>query len=218
MVDTFCVACGTSVDRWNLDAHMCSTTTKHPWEVKGWAGLNPATAIIDPQGVYRYRLTRDLLPDNERTMTFIMLNPSTATHEEDDPTIRRCMGFAERNGYGRLEVINLFSFRATSPKRLVSMAKEDPSWLRPDPVDRMVRHVAATRPESRLVAAWGKRPSGMPKDIYEAAVERMASMASTEFGVSLYCLGVNLDGSPKHPLYVKGDKLLEPWPLAPLPN
>lgn len=213
MVDTYCMACGTSLPRWKADDHMCSTTQPHPWERKGWAGLHEATAIIDPQEVYRYRLTRNLFHDDDRTMTFIMLNPSTADHEENDATIRRCISFAEREHYGKLEVINLFSFRATDPKRLVSMAREDPSWLRHDPVDRMVRHVAATRPQGLLVAAWGKRPSGMPKEIYENAVDRMAAIADPRFAVSLWCLGANKDGSPKHPLYLKADTLFEPWPI-----
>lgn len=213
MVDIFCEACGSSVPFLGRDHHMCSTTTPHPWERKGWAGLNKATAIIDPQEVYRYRLTRDLPTGDDRTMTFVMLNPSTANHEEDDATIRRCIGFTEREGIGNLEVVNLYSFRATSPKRLVSLAREDPSWLSIDPVDRMVHHVAATRPRSVVVAAWGKRPSGMPKDFHEERVRRTADMLRPPGG-TLLCLGVNQDGSPKHPLYLKADAPLVPWPIA----
>lgn len=74
-------------------------------------------AVISQDDVYRYSLTRtwDLtLP----LLGFIMLNPSTADGETDDPTIRKCVGFARRLGYGGIIVTNLFAFRATSPKSL----------------------------------------------------------------------------------------------------
>lgn len=75
MVDIYCEACGTSLDYRSRTDHMCSTT-RSTVERKGWAGLHKATAIIDPQEAYRYRLTRDLVDGNEKTMTFVMLNPS----------------------------------------------------------------------------------------------------------------------------------------------
>src|SRR5574337_242506 len=74
---------------------------------------------------YRYRLTRELdgalfAAATARTITFIMLNPSTADANTDDPTIRRCKGFARGWGYGRLLIVNLFAFRATDPRDMWS--------------------------------------------------------------------------------------------------
>lgn len=71
-------------------------------------------AVISGCGLYRYRLWRrwdDSLP----VLPFIMLNPSTADGEEDDHTIRKCVGFAERMNCGGIEIVNLFAFRATKP-------------------------------------------------------------------------------------------------------
>ena len=71
-------------------------------------------ATISECGLYRYSLTRvwdDVLP----MCIFVMLNPSTADADIDDPTIRRCINFAKREGCGSLMVVNLFAYRATSP-------------------------------------------------------------------------------------------------------
>jgi len=71
-------------------------------------------AIVSDDGLYRYRLWRRW--DAEcPTMVWIMLNPSTADAEVDDPTIRRCIGFARREHCGGIEVVNLYALRATNP-------------------------------------------------------------------------------------------------------
>ena len=76
-----------------------------------------STAVISGCGTYRYLLTRRAGP-GERAAAFILLNPSTADAATDDPTIRRCLGFARRWGCGRFFVLNLFAFRATYPAEL----------------------------------------------------------------------------------------------------
>ena len=74
-------------------------------------------ALVSDCGTYRYWLTR--VWDSElRALRFVMLNPSTADASRDDPTIRKCIGFAQRLGYGSIIVNNLFAFRATDPKEL----------------------------------------------------------------------------------------------------
>jgi len=75
------------------------------------------SAVISPCGLYRYRLSRQWT-EPSYSLAFVMLNPSTADAEVDDPTIRRCIGFARREGYGGIEVVNLYAFRATSPDDL----------------------------------------------------------------------------------------------------
>ena len=72
-------------------------------------------AVISACGRYRYLLTRRVGPGT-RAVTFIMLNPSTADATRDDPTIRRCIGFARSWGIGGVDVVNLFAFRATEPR------------------------------------------------------------------------------------------------------
>jgi hypothetical protein len=79
------------------------------------------SAYISPCGAYRYSLSREWAPGP--ACTFIMLNPSTADADIDDPTIRRCIGFAKAWGFGGLAVVNLFAFRATSPKDMQSAAE-----------------------------------------------------------------------------------------------
>jgi hypothetical protein len=140
-------------------------------------------AKISECGLYRYELTRrwEAGPD----CTFIMLNPSTADAEVDDPTIRRCIGFSKHWGYGGLRVVNLYAYRATKPRDLFQVSNafgpENAGYLQ-----------AAVKDSSVLVAAWGAWT--VPLDA-----------ASVLEGVPMICLGLTKGGSPRHPLYVKGD-------------
>src|SRR5689334_18589152 len=104
-------------------------------------------ALFDPTGRYRYRLWRQWDPAKP-AVAFVMLNPSTADATTDDPTIRRCFGFAQGWGFGRLEVVNLFALRATDPRELAR---------HPDPVGPANdAHIAAALAlTDQAVAAWG---------------------------------------------------------------
>jgi hypothetical protein len=147
-------------------------------------------------GEYRYTLTRRW-EDGPR-IGWVMLNPSTADAEVDDPTIRRCIGFSQRWGYGSMIVANLFARRATDPVHL-----SDPG----NPVGP-ANGVAWRRlcEESvRLVAGWGAHPEAREYGLaFHAFVRRL--------GHDLWCLGTTKDGSPRHPLYVRGDTELVRWP------
>lgn len=68
-------------------------------------------AVLSEDGVYRYRLTREWGENLDacKRVCFVMLNPSTADASKDDPTIRKCIGFATRLGFDALEVVNLFA-------------------------------------------------------------------------------------------------------------
>lgn len=93
-------------------------------------------------GAYRYRLWRCWQP-TLGSVLWIMLNPSTATEAEDDPTIRRCVSFADTWGFGGIDVVNLFAYRATSP--LVMMSAKDPWRVTLPPVgERATRDHDAT--------------------------------------------------------------------------
>lgn len=111
--------------------------------------LSPrGAAVFSPCGVYRYRLERAIAPQLERVVAFVMLNPSTATEHVDDPTIRRCIGFARSWDAGRLVIGNLFALRATDPR--VMKAHAEPVGPDND------QHLLAIAREAHLVVcAWG---------------------------------------------------------------
>ncbi|TMC73897.1 MAG: DUF1643 domain-containing protein [Chloroflexi bacterium] len=138
---------------------------------------------------YRYRLWRRW--DRTRPIVaFVMLNPSTADARHDDPTIRRCLGFARRWGYGGIEVVNLFAYRATDPRALRTVR---------DPVGRANRgHIqSALRRATLVIVAWGARADG----------SLLAELAEAR------CLGLTRAGQPRHPLYLRGD--VRPVPFRP---
>lgn len=138
---------------------------------------------------YRYSLTREWDSDGEMVM-FIALNPSTADDRIDDPTIRRCIGFAKQWGFGRLVVTNLFGFRSSDPESLRLVA--DP--VGPENDDAIVRFGEAA---SRVVLAWGIHGGLLERD---REVLRLIDRP--------YCLGLTKDGAPRHPLYLPGETAL----------
>lgn len=155
------------------------------------------SAVISPCRLYRYRLTRHW--DRRRVaLPFVMLNPSTADASIDDPTIRRCMTFARREGAGGIIVVNLFAFRATKPDALKIV---------PDPIGREnAAHLQEIADVSRqtkgaVVCAWGTGGGDRAAAVVTMLEDR---------GAHLYCLGVTKEGHPKHPLYLpSGTPLVE---------
>ena len=82
------------------------------------------TAVISKCEKYRYKLTRTWDEDKGKVL-FIMLNPSTANHIENDLTTIRCINFAEKWGYGGIMIGNIYPFRAKRPKDLRKWIKQD---------------------------------------------------------------------------------------------
>lgn len=154
-----------------------------------------STAVLSDDGLYRYELIRRW--GDDPIMEFIMLNPSTADATADDPTIRRCIGFAKREGFGGLVVRNLYAFRATNPKEL----------LRPeDPFGPLNRDYLTNNIAHCTVVAWGSHKMARTwGTLYPNTAKRLRRPGG------LQCLGTTADGSPRHPLYVPSSKLLEPW-------
>lgn len=154
-------------------------------------------AVLSPDGVYRYELIRCWRWDVDSTsITWVMLNPSTADADVDDPTIRRCIGFSKAWGFDEMAVVNLFALRSTNPKALRS---------HPDPIGpENERYITERFAASNLtVAAWGAGATGLPcLDVAAIAFEA---------AVPLRCLGTTKAGHPRHPLYVKADTELEWW-------
>jgi hypothetical protein len=166
----------------------------------GFSELGPcAGATLSACGLYRYRLWRRW--GNGRHMTWLMLNPSTADAEADDPTIRKCVGFARRWGYEAIEVVNLFAWRATDPAAL---------RLVDDPVgsenNAHIEEAARTAP--LMVAAWGAG-AGAPYSGIRARAEDVFVLLARR---NLRCLGRAENGAPRHPLMLKYATPLEPYP------
>jgi hypothetical protein len=148
-------------------------------------------AIIDSTGQYRYSLTRVWNPSKEKVV-FICLNPSTADGETDDPTLKRCIDFAKRwhNGkYGSLEMVNLFSFRATDFNVLRDV--ENPVGTEND--DFIVK---AVRSASLVVVAWGEK--GIYRDRHKEVIELISNEE-----IDVHCLDILKCNQPKHPLFAK---------------
>jgi hypothetical protein len=149
-------------------------------------------AVFDPTYAYRYALWRAWDAALPR-LCFIMLNPSQADAERDDPTIRRCIGFARDWGYGALEVVNLFAYCAIAPTDLRRTANP----IGPENDAHIVRAVKAA---ARTVIAWGNHGAFLGRD-----------KAVTPLLGRSYCLGVTGAGHPRHPLYVRRDAGTVPW-------
>lgn len=176
------------------------------WEVRGYhvegvhrlsndlpslfAGA-PKGAILSGDRRYRYFLWRIVDPLN-RPVNFIGLNPSTAAEFKDDQTIRRCMNYAKSWGYGAVYMTNLYGFRSTDPKGLLSV--DDP--VGPEN-DRWLYTIADQ--SAMVVLCWGKPGGARGKLVMENLYERACH------------LGLNLDGSPKHPVRLRAD--LRPTPF-----
>lgn len=154
---------------------------KRPTSIERWAE-------ISEDGLYRYLLGRrwdDSLPG----CVFIMLNPSTADGTQDDPTLRRCMSFAQKFGCGSLLVGNLYAFRATVPADL---------WKATEPTGGHRNTQTLTELLARgsvAISAWGA----------QARQPRVDEVLSIPGADRLLALGFTKGGAPRHPLYVRGD-------------
>lgn len=150
----------------------------------------------DDCGIYRYELNRVWDWDSQLPVVgWVMLNPSTATATTDDPTIRRCIGFTKRWGYGGLVVRNLFALRATDPREL----KRHPDPGGPDNAE----HLMMATHDAFTVCAWGSHPL--------AAEPGRALIGSLQrAGIDVRFLGTTKGGHPRHPLYVRSDAELAP--------
>lgn len=167
-----------------------------------YAGVK-RSAEISECGRYRWWLRRhwpnEGWPNDEnRTVCFIMLNPSTADGLTDDPTIRRCMGFALDWGFSTLSVRNLFPYRATDPKELKKAGREIATGG-----DRGYNELRAARSASLVIAAWGA-------DVPFCTIQYLFG----EVPQGMCCLGTTKSGAPRHPLYVKSTQKPVLWEPA----
>ena len=142
-------------------------------------------AVFDSTTVYRYRLIRTW--DNGPRVAFILLNPSIADSTHDDPTIRRCIGFARAWGYAGVDVVNLFAFRTPYPSDL---------RLASDPVgpDNDAHVLAVAAESSAVILGWGNH--GGYCDRAQAVIRLLSGVPA------LYIFGLTGAGQPRHPLYL----------------
>ena len=163
-----------------------------------------ASATISHCGKFRYELTREWRQDAKCCM-FIMLNPSTADGDQDDPTIKKCVGFADRLGYGRLQVFNLWAYRATNPADL----KRAGYPMGIDNWGFLVYGMEATLDTgSHIICAWGANARG------STHAHNVGIKLGLERRAPLYALRELRDGTPEHPLmlpYSCQPKVYAPW-------
>ena len=152
---------------------------------------------------YRYTLTRVWDPRAPRA-AFIMLNPSTATEAQNDPTVERCERRARALGFGAFRVLNIFAYRATDPRAMRAA------------IAPIGRHNDAAILDAlpwadRVVCAWGTHGAHLGRG------PQVAAMLNTT-GTPLFHLGLTKHGHPKHPLYIGYAVPLQRWQNDPTPG
>lgn len=174
-------------------------------------------AVFSGDGLYRYWLSREWDAAAPR-IAWIMLNPSTADHEKNDPTVQRVEGFSRRWGFGAYVVANLYAYRATDPRELLNT-------MNPAGLPQNIDWLAQAMREPAVMLAWGANAGDWGRQFAGTIPALRQGMTPA------LCLGVTQGGSPKHPLYLKGStepmiwrsylELPQPWlvgqRLTPLP-
>jgi hypothetical protein len=159
-------------------------------------------AILSPCERYRYSLIRDWSGGGGRgQVCFVGLNPSTADADQDDPTIRRCVGFAKSWGFDSLRMVNLFAFRSTKPGVLASV--RDPVGPDNDQHLRLAEQMCGL-----VVAAWGASVGGLLDR--DTEVVRMFQ--------SMSVLRLTKHNHPSHPLYLPANLTPTLWFTRPTPK
>ncbi len=155
-----------------------------------------SAAIYSPCEKYRYALTRIWDPQG-RKISFVMLNPSTATEVQNDPTVERCERRARALGFGAFRVCNIFAWRDTDPfKMRKSKAPVGPAN------DAAI--LEAQDWADATLCAWGTHGDHLSRG---PAVENLLRRS----GGNLYHLGLSKAGHPKHPLYISYQQQPELW-------
>lgn len=183
---------------------MALVQTKFPWMVKD------VHAVLSEDGVYRYELWRSLdtlawdVP--RKTVAFGLLNPSKADENTTDPTFEKCVKFGRAWGYKRIVIWNLFAYRETDSRKLLSLSNRR-DLVGPDN-DRTIARLVADETIDKIVCGWGN--SGVIGERSQAVRKLLASL-----GRQTWCFGTNQNGEPVHPLYQPDLRELMPFPVGP---
>lgn len=155
-----------------------------------------SVAIYSDCERYRYALTR-IWDEAGRKVTFVMLNPSTATEVQNDPTVERCERRARALGFGSFQVTNIFAWRDTDPKNM--RAATDPIGPEND-----AHILAASDWADQTICAWGTHGRHLDRG---ATVQTLLSADRRD----LFHLGLTKNGTPKHPLYISYAQQPQLW-------
>ena len=145
---------------------------------------------------YRYALTRVWKFEASR-LVFVMLNPSTATEVQNDPTVERCERRARNLGFGSLQVTNIFAWRDTDPKKM--RTAKDP--IGPDN-DKTIMEACSWG--DQIIAAWGTHGAHLGRGVQVKQILRSSDKP-------VFHLGISKGGHPKHPLYIAYSQKPEIW-------
>lgn len=159
-----------------------------------------STAMFSTCEQYRYHLYRRVA-DTGGGVCFIMLNPSTAGGKDNDPTVRRDIGYARSWGKGRLDIVNMFAYRTTHPAELRQAAADGIDIVGPRN-DRTI--VGFAKEADFVICAWGVNGGLQGRD--KAVLELLR-----EAGVTPLVLRMTKGGLPAHPLYLPADLMPQPW-------
>lgn len=159
-------------------------------------GDAPSTAVYSDCETYRYSLTRVWDPAGRRVM-FVMLNPSTATEVQNDPTIERCERRSRALGFGGFRATNIFAYRATDPRDMRRMEQ-------PEGPDNMATILEGMEWADMVICAWGTHGAHREQGARVASALRAT-------GRDLFHLGLSKAGHPKHPLYIAYSQQPEIW-------
>lgn len=156
---------------------------------------------------YRYQLWRSWNGELPVTgVLFVMLNPSTADGHIDDPTVRKCIGFAQRWGHSSVHVVNLFAFRATDPRELVRRESLGDDIVGPEN-DYYIGELA--HKADLIIVAWG---NSLPRTRLARAVDVSNQLRRAQRNPKpIGCLGRTKDGHPRHPLMLAYETPIESW-------
>ena len=152
--------------------------------------LDDRGAELSPDGIYRYTLTREW--EDGKCVAWLMFNPSTADSKQDDATIRKCVGFSKRWGYGRMVVVNLYALRSTDPR---AIERAGASAIGPLNNYWIKEAIGESR---EIVCAWGCAQHISSINARINAV--IATILEANVNMQLTCLGYRKDGHPRHPL------------------
>ncbi len=145
---------------------------------------------------------------DDQPTVWIMLNPSTADDNVDDPTIRKCIGFTKRWGSGAIVVVNLYDLRATNPKQLIATEPHLRNSPEADDAILTAFEIAYRQTAQRIVVGWGSNVDKL-KDS-GARIQWVRDLAK-ECGIDLQCLRTSTAGHPYHPLYEPYEMPLNKW-------
>lgn len=179
-----------------MECNLCRSKTAAMITRSHTKGDAPSTAVYSDCENYRYSLTRVWDPAGQRVM-FVMLNPSTATEVQNDPTIERCERRARALGFGGFRATNIFACRVTDPREMRRLEA-------PEGPDNMAAILEGLAWADMVICAWGTHGAHRGQGVRVEAALRAS-------GKPLHHLGLSKAGHPKHPLYIAYSQQPQPW-------